>query len=230
MPIPSAGRPRPIAPPAAMARSSVAAVRVAIQGSVASTVPARRAGAPSTAPRSPSTRRIRTIPARNAIPIAIRSVGRRSTKGPSATRAARNAAKAANANSVAASSRAKSSRTARPTRSSNARSATWGSSPAGGHPAPKPAPAATAHRSAAMALCCPIGNCCNLDDICEPCCCEIEGVRVEAQAFAPDNRCLFCDPASSTTAWTFGPDYSVCSDPTAVDQPLLLPGRLLRRA
>lgn len=64
-------------------------------------------------------------------------------------------------------------------------------------------------------VCCPTGNCCNLDDICEPCRCEIEGTTVEAQEFAPNNLCLFCDPASSTTSWTFGPDYSVCSDPTA---------------
>jgi hypothetical protein len=63
--------------------------------------------------------------------------------------------------------------------------------------------------------CCPEDNCCNLDGICEPCRCEIEGVTVDAQAFSPDNHCLLCDPASSTTAWTFGPDYSVCSDPTA---------------
>ena len=63
--------------------------------------------------------------------------------------------------------------------------------------------------------CCPAGNCCNLDDICEPCRCEIEGATVEAQTFAPDNLCLFCDPATSTTSWTFGPDYSVCSDPLA---------------
>jgi hypothetical protein len=63
--------------------------------------------------------------------------------------------------------------------------------------------------------CCPVGNCCNLDDICEPCQCEIEGATYQPQDVDPTNRCHYCEPASSTTGWTFGPDYSVCSEPNA---------------
>lgn len=59
-------------------------------------------------------------------------------------------------------------------------------------------------------VCCPPGHSCNLEDVCEPRPCEIDGATVEPFQHNPQDLCQLCDPATSTTAWSIAPDGDPC--------------------
>ncbi len=59
-------------------------------------------------------------------------------------------------------------------------------------------------------FCCDPGQRCNLEDVCEPRPCEIDGITVEPFQRNPQDACQLCDPALSTTAWSNAPDGDPC--------------------
>jgi hypothetical protein len=59
-------------------------------------------------------------------------------------------------------------------------------------------------------VCCPTGHRCNLEDVCEPLPCQIDGITVEPFQANPQDSCQLCDPTRSTTAWSIVPDGNPC--------------------
>jgi hypothetical protein len=59
-------------------------------------------------------------------------------------------------------------------------------------------------------FCCDPGQKCNLEDMCEPRPCEIDGITVQPFQRNPQDACQLCDPALSTTAWSSAPDGDPC--------------------